>query len=75
MDKLKLLEVNFYFDKELLIGSDSDVRNDLENPHLRRMLEELNSSWNADVSIERAMKEPLFAEFVTHCLQVVDEEK
>ncbi|CAL1297779.1 unnamed protein product [Larinioides sclopetarius] len=58
-----------------LLRSDSDVRKDLENPHLRRMLEELNSSRNADMSIEKAMKEPLFSEFVTHCLQVVDEEK
>ncbi|KAG8201733.1 hypothetical protein JTE90_012793 [Oedothorax gibbosus] len=57
-----------------LLGLDKKVRGDLENQHLRRMLEHLNGSKNPNTDIEEAMKEPIFSEFVTHCLKVVEDE-
>ncbi|PRD28598.1 UNVERIFIED_CONTAM: zinc finger HIT domain-containing protein 3 [Trichonephila clavipes] len=57
------------------LGYDFDVRRDLENPHLLRLLTELNSSTNPDQFIKENMNEPIFSDFVHHCLAVVNEDK
>ncbi|GFY75636.1 zinc finger HIT domain-containing protein 3 [Trichonephila inaurata madagascariensis] len=57
------------------LGYDFDVRRDLENPHLRQLLTELNSSTNPDQFIKENMNEPIFSDFVLHCLSVINEEK
>ncbi|GFU29842.1 zinc finger HIT domain-containing protein 3 [Nephila pilipes] len=62
-------------EKLKLLDSDNDVRQDLENPHLRQFLARLNSSKNPSKDIEDAMKEPIFSEFSRRCLAVVSEEQ
>ncbi|GBP70342.1 Zinc finger HIT domain-containing protein 3 [Eumeta japonica] len=44
----------------------------LENPHLRKILEELDKSPYPDPLIQEFMQEPIFTEFVDECLKVVE---
>ncbi|XP_064479306.1 zinc finger HIT domain-containing protein 3-like [Ornithodoros turicata] len=48
------------------------VREVLQNPHLRRVMEALDASIDPRSLIDQAMKEPIFVEFADACLQVVD---
>ena len=45
------------------------------NPHVRKILENLVGSEDADVAIKEAMQEPIFLELANECLKVVEPEK
>lgn len=81
IDNAEETELNWEYETEdtvkaeklLLLGRDYDIRKSLENKHLRDMLLYLNSLKNPAVAMEKAMKEPIFVDFVTHCLNVVEQ--
>ncbi|XP_039753392.1 zinc finger HIT domain-containing protein 3 [Pararge aegeria] len=58
-EKLKLLEES------------KELRKCLENPHVRQILEILDTAPHPDVLINEYMQEPIFTEFVDACLSVV----
>ncbi|XP_078667629.1 zinc finger HIT domain-containing protein 3-like [Branchiostoma floridae x Branchiostoma belcheri] len=49
-----------------------ELRTLLCNPHLQRMIREVDSSDDPEVSMQRAMQEPIFVEFADQCLRVVE---
>ncbi|XP_035672373.1 zinc finger HIT domain-containing protein 3-like isoform X2 [Branchiostoma floridae] len=52
---------------------DSEELQDLLcNPHLQRMIREVDSSDDPEVTMQRAMQEPIFVEFADQCLRVVE---
>ncbi|CAH2096076.1 unnamed protein product [Euphydryas editha] len=51
----------------------TELRNCLENPHVRKILEILDTSAHPDLLISEYMHEPLFTEFVDACLNVVQD--
>ncbi|XP_013419276.1 zinc finger HIT domain-containing protein 3 isoform X2 [Lingula anatina] len=55
-----------------LLGQSEELRSLLENPHLCNMLLALDRSDNTAKDIDNAMHEPVFAEFVDFCLQIVE---
>merc|ERR1712098_760588 len=57
-----------------LLAQSEKLKNLLENPHLREFLTILDSSEGKGRLMRRAMKEPLFVEFVDCCLEVIDPE-
>eukprot|EP00092_Neocalanus_flemingeri_P029206 GFUD01031702.1.p1 GENE.GFUD01031702.1~~GFUD01031702.1.p1 ORF type:complete len:158 (-),score=32.42 GFUD01031702.1:70-543(-) len=57
-----------------LLGKSDQLKSLLANPHLREFLTKLDSSEEKGRLMRRAMKEPLFIEFVDACLQVIDPE-
>ncbi|KAJ2949192.1 hypothetical protein O0L34_g6135 [Tuta absoluta] len=59
LDKLKLLEQS------------SEVKQCLENPHVRKILQILDNSAHPDQLMQDYMVEPIFTEFVDACLKVV----
>lgn len=61
--------------KCIFIGNDKKVRKCIKNPHLRDMISHLNSTNNPAYDMEHAMQEPIFVEFVEHCLRVVEKEE
>nr|XP_042900490.1 zinc finger HIT domain-containing protein 3 isoform X2 [Parasteatoda tepidariorum] len=54
--------------------TDENIKKNLENPFLRKLLTKVNYSQNPDTSIEDAMQEPEFVDFVTHCLKTVEDQ-
>ena len=56
---------------QLLAKSDK-LKALLTNPHLREFLTILDSSEEKGRLMRKAMKEPLFIEFVDSCLEVID---
>ena len=44
----------------------------LENPHLRTIIEELVTCPNPAKKMEKSMQEPLFLEFADECLETVE---
>merc|ERR1712096_482746 len=58
---------------QLLVKSGT-LKNLLANPHLREFLTVLDSSEEKGRLMRRAMREPLFIEFVDACLEVIDPE-
>ncbi|XP_052072992.1 zinc finger HIT domain-containing protein 3-like isoform X3 [Mytilus californianus] len=48
------------------------LRQMLENPHLRTILQDLAKSKNPAKQMEKFMHEPLFLEFADECLQTVE---
>lgn len=48
------------------------LKNLLYNPHLRRLLQEIDSAPDAMKAVRVAMMEPLFVEFADECLRVVE---
>eukprot|EP00058_Branchiostoma_floridae_P005506 XP_002590994.1 hypothetical protein BRAFLDRAFT_113877 [Branchiostoma floridae] len=49
-----------------------ELQNLLCNPHLQRMIREVDSSDDPEVTMQRAMQEPIFVEFADQCLRVVE---
>ncbi|XP_063709656.1 zinc finger HIT domain-containing protein 3 [Culicoides brevitarsis] len=48
------------------------LKNLLYNPHLRKLLTELDRSSNPERAIGSAMMEPLFLEFADECLKIIE---
>ncbi|XP_022125379.1 zinc finger HIT domain-containing protein 3 [Pieris rapae] len=61
IEKLKLLEES------------KELKNCLGNPHVREILQELDSSEFPDILMKKYMQEPIFTEFVDACLNVIQE--
>ncbi|XP_053689635.1 zinc finger HIT domain-containing protein 3 [Sabethes cyaneus] len=59
-------------DKLELLRQSDHLKNLLYNPHLRQLLQEIDSASDARRAIRVAMMEPLFVEFADECLKVVD---
>ena len=57
---------------QLLAGS-AKLRHLLDNPHLRTFLTTLDSSEDKGRLMRKAMREPLFVEFVDSCLEALGE--
>ena len=55
-----------------LLAQSEKLKGILANPHLREFLTTLDSSDEKGRLMRRAMKEPLFVEFVDSCLEVID---
>ncbi|XP_045773329.1 zinc finger HIT domain-containing protein 3 [Maniola jurtina] len=60
-EKLKLLEES------------KELRKCLENPHVREILEILDTAPHPDVLLNEYMQEPIFTEFVDACLSIVQD--
>ncbi|XP_071945248.1 zinc finger HIT domain-containing protein 3-like [Antedon mediterranea] len=61
-------------EKLALLEQSDLLRKHLENPHLRQMLQKLDSTNDKTAGISQAMQEPIFTEFADTCLQIVDTE-
>ncbi|XP_058830855.1 zinc finger HIT domain-containing protein 3 [Topomyia yanbarensis] len=59
-------------DKMELLRHSNQLKNLLYNPHLRRLLEEIDSAPSARKAIRLGMMEPLFVEFADECLKVIE---
>ncbi|KAK9710583.1 HIT zinc finger [Popillia japonica] len=59
-------------EKLKLLQRDKTLKQILENPHLRDLLQTIDKAENADVEMQKAMLEPLFVEFADACLNVVE---
>ena len=46
----------------------------LRNPHLQKLILELNQSKNPASVLEKLMQEPIFSEFADGCLNIVEKE-
>jgi len=55
-----------------LLSKSEKLKSLLENPHLREFLTALDSSEEKGRLMRKAMKEPLFIEFVDSCLEVIE---
>lgn len=53
-------------------GESKLIADMLSNPHLSRIVCNLDNSRKPDVDIEAAMHEPIFTEFVDECLRIVE---
>lgn len=60
------------YTKLQLLGECQEIKNLLNNPHLRHMLTSVNSTHNPAVAMQNAMLEPIFAELADACLAVVE---
>lgn len=55
-----------------LTGNSEELKNIMDNPHLQTILKYVDSAKNPKAAMEEAMQEPLFVEFATACLKVVE---
>ncbi|CAK6971823.1 zinc finger HIT domain-containing protein 3 [Scomber scombrus] len=55
-----------------LLGQSKELRDLLCNPHLRQLLQSIDSSDTKDNAMRAAMQEPLFGEFSDQCLKIVE---
>ncbi|XP_053670062.1 zinc finger HIT domain-containing protein 3 [Anopheles nili] len=55
-----------------LLGQSEHLKNLLCNPHLRRLLTEIDTARDGMNAIRVAMMEPLFVEFADECLRLVE---
>ncbi|RNA36255.1 FIT family protein CG10671-like [Brachionus plicatilis] len=76
--ELKDIESDFISKEKLkLLENSIDLKQILQNRHLRELLVNLNNSTdgtNIDEKMEKAMQEPLFQEFSDACLKIVQNE-
>ncbi|XP_070573354.1 zinc finger HIT domain-containing protein 3-like [Ptychodera flava] len=57
------------------LGESAELKSLLGNPHLRKLMTEVDDAENKDKAMQRAMQEPLFLEFADQCLQIVSDYK
>ncbi|KAM7374752.1 hypothetical protein PAMP_007392 [Pampus punctatissimus] len=57
-----------------LLGQSKELRDLLCNPHLRQLLQSIDSADTKDDVMRAAMQEPLFCEFSDQCLKIVENE-
>lgn len=53
-------------------GESEELRDLLQNPHLRQLLVTVDSSENKVDIMKTAMQEPLFVELADQCLKIVE---
>lgn len=70
-EKIKV-ERFFFF---LITGQSKELRDLLCNPHLRELLESIDSADSKYDAMKAAMQEPLFTEFSDQCLKIVENGK
>lgn len=56
-------------------GQSKELRDLLCNPHLRQLLQSIDSADSKDDTMKTAMQEPLFVEFSDQCLRIVENEE
>lgn len=56
----------------LITGQSKELRDLLCNPHLRQLLESIDSADSKYDAMKVAMQEPLFTEFSDQCLKIVE---
>ncbi|CAL1544773.1 unnamed protein product [Lymnaea stagnalis] len=54
------------------LGDSTKLKSALNNPHLRAMMENLVNTDAPELTMAKAMKEPIFTEFADLCLKIVD---
>ncbi|KAL4715430.1 hypothetical protein ACJJTC_015333 [Scirpophaga incertulas] len=59
-------------DKLQLLRNSKEVKNCLDNPHVREILTLLDKSPYPDELMQEYMQEPIFTEFVDACLSVIE---
>ncbi|XP_028322000.1 zinc finger HIT domain-containing protein 3 [Gouania willdenowi] len=57
-----------------LLGQSTELRDLLCNPHLRRLLQSIDTAESKDDVMKAAMQEPLFVEFSDQCLKILENE-
>ncbi|XP_059607359.1 zinc finger HIT domain-containing protein 3 [Phlebotomus argentipes] len=55
-----------------MLRNSAELKDLLRNPHLRRLLQELDGVQNAEKAMSAAMQEPLFTEFADQVLRIVE---
>ncbi|CAH1183143.1 unnamed protein product [Phaedon cochleariae] len=55
-----------------MLKTNKEVKDLLDNPHLRNLLVTIDESENAEEIMQKAMQEPIFVEFADACLKVVE---
>ncbi|GAB6030247.1 Zinc finger HIT domain-containing protein 3 [Chamberlinius hualienensis] len=53
-----------------MLRHDKPLLTSLENPHLRQIMLNINSSSDPGVDLKKAMQEPIFTEFADHCMRI-----
>lgn len=56
-----------------LLQESKQLREMLKNPHLRQIIETLDSSTNKEKLLSDLMREPIFLEFADECLECIGE--
>lgn len=69
------VEKVFFFFFFLITGQSKELRDLLCNPHLRQLLESIDSADSKYDAMKVAMQEPLFTEFSDQCLKIVENGK
>jgi len=59
-------------DKLQLLGSSGQLKHLLKNQHLQAFLKTLDEAENPPRLMRKAMREPLFIEFVDECLKIIE---
>ncbi|XP_030041555.1 zinc finger HIT domain-containing protein 3 [Microcaecilia unicolor] len=55
-----------------LLGESEELKNLLQNPHLRQLLLTVDQAEEKETVLKNYMQEPLFVEFADKCLQIVE---
>ncbi|KAM6970626.1 zinc finger HIT domain-containing protein 3 [Aplochiton taeniatus] len=60
------------FQRLQLLGQSRELRDLLQNPHLRQLLRSIDAADSKADAMKAAMQEPLFVELSDKCLKIVD---
>nr|XP_033778090.1 zinc finger HIT domain-containing protein 3 [Geotrypetes seraphini] len=55
-----------------LLGESEELKDLLQNPHLRQLLLTVDQAEEKETTLKNYMQEPLFVEFADKCLQIVE---
>lgn len=61
-------------EKLQLLGHSDEVKNQLRNKHLQKLLIDVDSSPNPGEKLDEAMQIPIFTEFVDVCMKIIEGE-
>ncbi|XP_053310304.1 zinc finger HIT domain-containing protein 3 [Spea bombifrons] len=59
-------------DRLKLLGESEELKYLLLNPHLRKLLVNLDHAAKKEVTVKECMQEPLFVEFADRCLSIIE---
>lgn len=54
------------------LGHSEEVKNQLRNKHLQKLLIDVDSSPNPGEKLDEAMQIPIFTEFVDVCMKIIE---
>ncbi|KAI5089248.1 zinc finger HIT domain-containing protein 3 isoform X1 [Silurus meridionalis] len=55
-----------------LLGESDKLMTMLQNPHLRNLMQTVDSAEDKSKAMKKAMQEPLFVELANQCLQIIE---